>query len=236
MDRLSLLTDQALGETDEQRPDGLGFDTYAQILADAAVGTKGPFTIGVFGEWGSGKTSLLRMVQKNLSREDDVVVVWFNAWRYEREDHPIIPLIATIIRELEQHERFLKKLGARGRTLLKAMRAVAYGFSMKATAKIPWFAGIEASFLARDAFDRASKSLPNSVLERSIYYNAYETLSGVGLGQDMKIVVIIDDLDRCFPDKAIWLLESIKLVLSQPGFIFILGVARRYRRLFAAPV
>ena len=63
------------------------------------------------------------------------------------------------IPELDEAQvlRFLKKLGARGRTLLKAMRAVAYGFSMKATAKIPWFAGIEASFLARDAFDRASK-------------------------------------------------------------------------------
>jgi len=58
MVNLNLLTDQALGEGTSESFDGLGFETYASVLADAARGNPGPFTIGVFGEWGTGKTSL----------------------------------------------------------------------------------------------------------------------------------------------------------------------------------
>ncbi len=57
---ISLLTDQAVGDDGAERVDGLGFNAYAEVLARAAVGTRGPFTIGVFGEWGTGKTSLMR--------------------------------------------------------------------------------------------------------------------------------------------------------------------------------
>jgi predicted KAP-like P-loop ATPase len=46
-------------EEDDDQRDGLGFNTYARVLAGAALGTAGPFPIGVFGEWGTGKTSLL---------------------------------------------------------------------------------------------------------------------------------------------------------------------------------
>jgi hypothetical protein len=46
---LRLLNDQAIGESGAERSDGLGFKTYARVLADAAIGTPGPFTIGVFG-------------------------------------------------------------------------------------------------------------------------------------------------------------------------------------------
>ena len=55
---LKLLSDTALGETSEEKTDGLGFEAYATVLADAALGTEGPLTIGIFGEWGTGKTSL----------------------------------------------------------------------------------------------------------------------------------------------------------------------------------
>ena len=66
MEDFNLLSDQALGELNGTRKDGLGFETYAKVLARAAIGTQGPFTIGVFGEWGSGKTSLMRLVEQQL--------------------------------------------------------------------------------------------------------------------------------------------------------------------------
>jgi KAP-like P-loop domain-containing protein len=56
---------------------------------------------------------------------------------------------------------------------------------------------------------------------------AFNSLDKVRLRDEPRVVILIDDLDRCFPDQAIRLLESIKLVLAQPGFIFVLGVARR---------
>jgi hypothetical protein len=227
MTTITLLTDQALGEGTDTALDGLGFNTYARVLADAAAGTPGPFTIGVFGEWGTGKTSLMRLVEANLQSCDGVVTVWFNAWRYESEEHPIVPLVGTIVRSLERHKPFLEKLTEKGRSLIKALRAVAYGFSAKSKVKMPGFAEIEASFVAKDMIERSDRLTPDPLLDRSLYYEAFESLSSLKLPKETRIVVFIDDLDRCFPDRAIKLLESIKLVLSQPSFVFVMGVARR---------
>ena len=47
---IRLLSDQAINEGGSTREDGLGFDAYAETLANAAIGTPGPFTIGVFGD------------------------------------------------------------------------------------------------------------------------------------------------------------------------------------------
>lgn len=228
MNKINLLTDSPIGEGHGRRRDGLGFETYARVLANAADGTEGPFTIGVFGEWGTGKTSLMKMIQRQLSMRGDILTVWFNAWRYEQEDHLIVPLVATIIREIErkENERFIGRLGDKAKNFLRALRAVAYGFSIKSKVKVPGLAEVEASFIAKDMIERESGLNKDPLLDKSLYYEAFERLSSIKISGELKIVVLIDDLDRCFPDKAVKLLESIKLVLCQTGFVFILGVAR----------
>jgi hypothetical protein len=169
----------------------------------------------------------MRLVQRELDDHSNVTTVWFNAWRYEQEEHPIVPLVGTIVRELERHKSFREQLKGGGQSLMRALRAIAYGFSAKSKVKVPGFAEIEASFVAKDMIEREEHLVPDPLLDRSLYYEAFENLGAVRLRSDYRIVVLIDDLDRCFPDQAIRLLESIKLVLSQPGFIFLLGVARQ---------
>jgi KAP-like P-loop domain-containing protein/TIR domain-containing protein len=224
---LRLITDQAIGEAHAHHSDGLGFNTYARVLAQSALDTPGPFTIGVFGEWGTGKTSLMRLIQSQLEGESNVVTVWFNAWRYEKEEHPIVPLIGTIVYELETHRVFSQKFGDSTRRLVRALRAVAYGFSIKSKVSIPGLAEAEASFVAKDMIDRKEGITPDPLLDRSLYYGAFNNLESLHLDRELRVVILVDDLDRCFPDQAIRLLESIKLVLAQRGFIFVLGVARQ---------
>ena len=83
---LSILSDQPADE------DRLDFGPYAQTLADVVADpdTDTPLTIGVFGGWGRGKTSLMRMVRRRLEAtaesEFPVRTVWFNAWLYNREE------------------------------------------------------------------------------------------------------------------------------------------------------
>lgn len=225
--KTSLIADQAIGEADKRDVDGLGFDTYSRILAAAASNTRGPFTIGVFGEWGTGKTSLMRLIERQLSHDPNIVTVWFNAWRYEQEEHPIVPLVGTIVQSLEKHDGIAQRFGESGRHLIRSLRAIAYGFSAKSKVKVPGFAEVEASFVAKDMIDRDERLTPDPLLDRSLYFGAFNSLNDVRLRENARVVVLIDDLDRCFPDQAIRLLESIKLVLAQPGFIFILGVARK---------
>lgn len=222
---LKLVPDQAIGEG-FSRADGLDFGGYAEIIARAALDTGGPFTIGVFGEWGTGKTSLMRLVERELAAHDNVVTVWFNAWRYEQEEHPVIPLIGSIVRELQQQQARHSRLRSSAKGLVKALKALAYGVSVTPSVKVPGLAGVEASLAFKDVADKYEELTKDALLDRSLYYGAFAEMDAVKLDPDIRIVVLIDDLDRCFPDKGVKLLESVKLALTQPGFIFILAVAR----------
>lgn len=223
---IGLLSDEALGEPGGRQDDGLGFEVYARVLADGALHASGPLTVGVFGEWGSGKTSLMRLIAQEVAQHPNVVPVWFNAWQYEQDQHPMIPLVGTIIRDLGRYEGHGGRVGVAASALVRALRAVAYGFSVKSTIKVPGVAGVEVSLVGKEVVDRARELREDSLLARGLFYEAFEALESVQFADEFQVVVFIDDLDRCFPDRAVKLLESIKLVLAQRGFVFILGVAR----------
>jgi predicted KAP-like P-loop ATPase len=124
---LNLITDQALGEPGSDRRDGLGFEDHSKILSTVALETHGPFTIGILGEWGTGKTSLMHLIEQRLCASENVVTVWFNAWLYEQENHPVIPLIGSIIKDLR--EKRLRRSDATAKSIADALRAFAYGLS-----------------------------------------------------------------------------------------------------------
>ena len=44
-----------------------------------------PFSLSIEGEWGSGKTFILRLLEKKF-KEDGYPTIWFNPWEYERTD------------------------------------------------------------------------------------------------------------------------------------------------------
>lgn len=225
---LGLLNDQAIGEGNSFDNDGLGFNIYSQIIGEAIINSPTPFTAGIFGEWGTGKTSLMRMIEKYLREQDEknVITIWFNAWRFERDEHPLIPLVAHIVQEAKRNKSFLNNLADGGKSLLEALRAIAYGVSAKAKLNMPGFAEIEAAFVAKDMIDREDKLTSDPLLDRSLYYDAFNALSKLNLGSSKRIVIFIDDLDRCFPDMALKLMESIKLIFSQPSFVFVIGASR----------
>ena len=230
---IRLLTDQAVFENIKKgnsREDALDFVIYADVIKKVILGTDGPFTIGIFGEWGTGKTSLIRIIENHFDESSEIIPIWFNAWKFENVEHPIVPLIATIVTELEKNKSKLKKLKDSGKSLIRSLRAIAYGFSTNTKLNIPGFAEIEAGFVAKDMIEREEKLSFDPLLEKSLYHQAFEMLDNVSLkyGKNiLKILVLIDDLDRCFPENSVKLLESIKLVLSQPGFLFVLGVSRK---------
>ncbi|HEX9334176.1 MAG TPA: P-loop NTPase fold protein, partial [Anaerolineales bacterium] len=64
--------------------DALDFTPYVETLVDIIKTGNTPLTIGVFGTWGSGKTSLMRMVRRKLPKK--FTVAWFDAWKYDKEE------------------------------------------------------------------------------------------------------------------------------------------------------
>ncbi|MBS1729100.1 MAG: hypothetical protein JST51_20460 [Armatimonadetes bacterium] len=201
--------------------DGLRLQDVADTVAGAAVGNEGPFTIGVFGPWGTGKTSLLNLAREMVDGygQDSTVTVWFNAWQHEREPEPLFALIAAIVNAIRKSD---SKAQTKAEILEKIKAAiVAIATSMKIKA-IP---GLEVDFAklidAYQDLEDANKILPFELA----YADAYEMLTDVSKNGQFKIVVFIDDLDRCDPEKAVHLLESIKLILNQRGFVFVLALA-----------
>jgi len=245
-DNHKLLSDEPILET--ARTDNLQFGPAAEALAQAALHTDSPMTIGVFGNWGSGKTSLMRLMYEIVDGHGKdqraAVPVWFNAWQYEREEHLIIPLIATMARDIkkkrDQWEKItldtevtdagktaLKKIMEGGEKVHNALRAVIYGISMKGKLDVPMVGELEITTSMKDMIERYEAVTQDTFMARSLYFDAFDQLRALSHDKEIEkpqIVVFIDDLDRCFPEQAVRLLESVKLILHQPNFAFVLGI------------
>lgn len=228
-DKIELLHDNPLKfkqNDDKYEQDGLNFKTYTKVITNAILNTQTPFTVGIFGEWGKGKTSFLEIIKQKIEHDkykDNNITVWFNAWQYEKEEHPIVPLLAVIIKALNDEKGEVRKGFEK---FANVLRSVAYGFSVETTNKDVLGNELKMQLNSKDMIDRYEQLVASALLDKSLYFNAFEKLEALESLASNKIIVFIDDLDRCLPPNAIKLLESIKLVLSQKGFVFVLGVAK----------
>lgn len=206
---------------------GLGFDRYASTLANMIRFAHPPnMTIGIFGGYGSGKTTLMRAIEKQLTRGDEKIVsVWFNAWRYDHEEHLVLPFLAAVSRKLAQSGA---PMGAS--TLADKLKAAAsgilYGLSFKVSAGF-----LSVGYSAEKAQDKEREELQDPFTQAvSNYFDQIahlESLSEVLKEAGFRVAVFVDDLDRCVPEKAFALIESLKSLLDVEGFLFILGLDTR---------
>jgi energy-coupling factor transporter ATP-binding protein EcfA2 len=228
---------------DEPAPQpGLQFDDYARAIGDVILHTSPQFAIGIFGDWGSGKTTLMRTIERVLTdqsaadplhdRKKDVIPVWFNAWRYEREQHLIVPMLDTLREGLATWARD-KDPADDGRGLARqaatavgrAARALAAGLSIKAsilTAEVT----LEPKRILDQWQDDSSADDPKSFYHASFRIMQDAVAQFVGTSQ-RRIVMFIDDLDRCLPMSALEVIESMKLFFDLPGFVFVVGLDRK---------
>ena len=209
----------------------LDFPKYSKAFAEIITKSKPKFSIGIFGDWGTGKTTLMLMIRNFLVKEgaskDDqkIVTVWFDAWRYEKEQYlAAVPLIRTIALALEDIDKSkmkrweLVKKGAQ-RTLTALLQSSKFKFGL----------GIGEIELDGQKMIDSYKGDDNS-----IYYHASEFLEESlkklrekDKDRDFRIVVFIDDLDRCRPAKALEILESIKSLFDIPGIIYVIGMSHK---------
>lgn len=193
-----------------------GFDEYASVLTSTIFGTDPHFTIGIFGKWGSGKTTLLRKIEHILesSYSKKVLPVFFDAWRYQREEHMLLPILDTLFECLERAETHWHELSNKIKRLTASM-ATAMTF------KLP--------FLELDTKNAIEQWQASKEQVRSDYFGwlneLQKALDDVRRDDpDRRIVMLIDDLDRCLPPKVVEVLESIKVMLDVSGFVFVLAL------------
>ncbi|MEP3276085.1 MAG: P-loop NTPase fold protein [Stappiaceae bacterium] len=214
----------------------LGFDELATAFQEAIEHSDPQFAIGLFGGWGSGKTTLMRAIESKLDKKT-CATVWFSAWRYEKEEHLITPLL-DVIREgiVDWADRNANQSGnARdtamrvASTIGKVVGSLMAGLSVKVG--VP--GGPQLSYdvnkalISADKFDEADMA---ARVPRSYYHASFVALqhafSQFTERGARRIVVFVDDLDRCLPEGALDVLESMKLFFDLAGFVFVVGVDR----------
>ena len=78
-----------------------------------------PVTVGLFGDWGGGKSSILKILQRDLEGEEGVAVVYFNSWVFEGYEDAKCAILSTLLHELSNHRDFKNLIGDEARALLK---------------------------------------------------------------------------------------------------------------------
>lgn len=184
----------------------------ARALANVVERCDTPLVIGLYGTWGMGKTSLMRLVDHELTRDGEVVTVWFEAWQHQFDENPTIALLHTMVDELG--------LGEDARKLLHVIAGALGGLLMK---RATTFSTTELRELS-DRYDE-ERFL---IREKQIRLRAHfaELLSRATRDGEVRLVFFVDDLDRCVPEQVLRVLEALKLFLNMPGCVYVLGVDR----------
>lgn len=225
--------------------DLLGFADIAEPILEAIRREHlDPVAVGVFGDWGSGKTTVMEIIADRLKDRDDVVVVSTRPWEYDPQLDPKASLISEVLNKIEGRfkqdqtrfeglrERFTS-LGKRVQwsKAITLMTKSAVTFSLPSPDKLVELFNFEGKAHGEDP------SLQG-------FRDEFAKLMGE-LKEVQRVIVLVDDLDRCLPPTVVAALEAIKLFLSVEKMAFViaadqrlvnLAIADRYGRSAQAPV
>ena len=225
--------------------DMLFYKPYATIISDIAKNKDyNPLTIGVFGLWGAGKSTLLKLIQSDIPSEDSkYVCVQINAWMFEGYEDAKSALMEALLKELEEQKPF-EDVKGKIKGLIKRLDFFKIGtklFSYGAPAIASVATGNPIPILLSIAHDAPGlaeqiKTAASSVQDfKDDYLKEKEsTVDNVRKFKEEfqqmieaakvdNVIVLIDDLDRCSPDRIIDTLEAIKLFLSVERTTFIIA-------------
>ena len=213
-----------IGATDKPKlrleEDTLNISPHVKALKTFIERSETPITIGIQGEWGSGKTTLTNMIYTSIDEESDknnILQVWVNAWEFSLLSEPeetLVKVLNEIINQMAEHSSkpnqakkiFTDKVLGIGKGALRVAAGMTAGREGAAVAREWAQSGYDSITGLRDEVSKLSKNLKKN-------------------GQPVKkIVIYIDDLDRINPPNAVSLLELLKNVFDIAGCIFILAI------------
>lgn len=202
-----------------------------------------PCSIGIYGDWGSGKSSLMRMVEKKYEDDPDILVIKFNGWLFEGYEDAKSVLMGRIVDEIISKRKFSEKAVKYAARLLKrvdwikvAGSSLKYGMSFLTLGPVG-VAGVSLADTMSKMKDidyenyikekQKDPDDPDETLRSNIqeFHKNFEAL--IEETKIKKIIVFIDDLDRCSPDTIIGTLEAIKLFLFTKKTAFVIGADER---------
>lgn len=224
----NIITDHAIENKDN---DLFQFHSYALSISKLMANKENiaPFTVGILGEWGSGKTSLLKLIMHELATTAETkeanyrkcVPVWFDAWRYNTAESLLLSLTNVMWQRVKEDFSLVHRLFYR----LKSPSGKERNWVGMIISFVTQLATIGRVNLDVSKFEKETM-----FSKRMDFYNEFRKcfngfVDAYGRkGKETILVVLIDDLDRCVPSKVVELLEAVKVFISSPNCAFIIAL------------
>lgn len=240
-----------LWKDSETSSDYLNFDYLVKAVKDIAMDESlTPSTIGVYGDWGSGKSSLMQMVEKSILKNHpkDTICVRFNGWLFEDYEDAKTAFCGTILDELRKHSsipskakgqitKLLKKID--GKKLLVKGGALALDFLI--TGGLGSIASLSAEAIYSAIKDKVSNITVDDIQaginsikkeqaesKRDDIKNFQKDFKKILDDSEIKhLIIFVDELDRCSPDTVLDIFAAMRLFLFVKNTSFIIGADNR---------
>lgn len=234
-------------EVSEENPfknDALKRQSVVEFVRDLIKQLEGPFVLALDSPWGTGKTTVVRMLRVSLKKEG-VTSAYFNAWKEDYVSDPLIPMVAAIdelkVEDDESGAQFGERMTAVKRVASKVARR-----GLVAAVKLATMNAVDLDDVTEDVLSSAAGDVTDDVIEAFKQEKASLERFREALGDAVKavqpkegrspLVFFIDELDRCRPTFAIELLERIKHLFDLPNLVFVLSIDRKQLEAITAQV
>lgn len=192
-----------------------------------SLGKDKNFSMAINGAWGSGKSFVLDMIEEKLSERQEYIVIKYDAWENNFYPDPLIAILYCILDSLTSNPEFKKF--QKDKTLKKRVKKVfsqsfdeAIDKTIDKLYKIGSWAGVVAytaetiksiikvakiSILDNKLFDdfKSYKKLLQDFINVSNKLTEYEKEEG----KQTKLIILVDEVDRCLPDEQLKVLERL---------------------------
>ncbi len=197
--------------------DNLDLTIHTKSLIRFINDTSTPITIGIQGEWGSGKTSLINAIYHSFESNAECKQIWINSWEYSLLSTPeesLLKIVNRIIDELIEADKNQK----RKEKIQDGAKKIFQG-ALRVGAQLTL--GNEAANVAGELL---SSGEANIGALREQLKELVEEIERRTSNPYKKIIIYVDDLDRIEPKNAVAILELLKNIFSVPNCVFILAI------------
>jgi len=233
------VNDLAISKNDPFGDDPLGRKQLVTDLYDAVCRVDGPYVMALTAPWGEGKTTVVRMLEACINQHDEVSCVYFDAWATDYTKYPLAALSSQIFKSIsvdrkesaivpehtEKAKEILMRLTVKAANWLCKSKA---GVDMDFEGIYKWYCTIREN--KRSERNHAALRIEELAQIESVMRDLELAIrdrlpqNEQAASPQKKLVVLVDELDRCRPSYSVELLERIKHVFSLPDIVFVLAM------------
>lgn len=201
--------------------DQLGRGGFAKLLAQTLISLNSAdtFSVGLYGKWGSGKTSLVNMMlneieekQRSICEENRFIIVYFEPWNFSDSNHLLSQFFIRLSSEFHSKgDERLSKIG-------EALETYSDAFDLAEA--IPIAGGVLA-ILGKKGVTALGKRMNKGSDEKDILKQK-EHVINLLKKQGRRMLVVIDDIDRLNNEQIRQVFQLISSVAKFPNTIYLL--------------